>query len=291
MFNLNSDFNNIVAGRVSESATTVCFDKVSILTKQHFDPSQIIGRARKANRGDGYIIHLPGGHVKQEVYFHECGDGYRFSFNLSYSNFWTSLNGIEQLLGGIGLKAKVLDIEIAITMPVSFSSLTIGMDYGPRRAVGYVKHNETFYIGKLGNRHEVRMYNKTREMKVKAKKGEWVPSLECTRLELLLKPNPEITFEQIPQLQFDEPFSKASLVPYNISFIKPSFGATAKQWEDFYKFKGMCSAIGFWRTRRDLNKETKNNFNRNFGRFYELEEWPITLDEIYQRGIRGYFEH
>lgn len=288
-------YDEVAAGRVHESAVVVSIDKLAFNIKVPFDREELIGRAKKVQKGDGYVIDLPNGRGSQLYFADNHETGLYGSFNPSvFNNAWVSLDSVEALLGRSGLRAEISRFDIALTFPCEMKSLYMGLDFGLRRRiehVGKIQGEETVYIGKQGKRFEIKVYNKTAEMRTRAKsrKNKWSPSFCSSRLEITVIPEDEMRVEDLPRIIDLEPFKTCTA--YAFKFIKPKGKVRPEVWQNYFEFEQCCLRWGFWHTRKMLNEKYGGNFARKFGQFYELEEMKPTLDEIFQLGIRGFFNH
>ncbi len=293
MISFTPTFNEVAAGRVHESAVVVSIDKLIFTTNYPLDREALIKRARPANRGDGHVIeNLPKGRGAT-LYFADAFEaGLRFSLNPSFfETIWDCRDGIGSVLGRPGLRANIKEADIALTFPCEFTSLYMGMDFGFRRAikhVGFEGCGETAYIGKLGKKAEIKIYDKTKQLKATAKKNQKTIDYPCTRIEITWVPEDEMRIEDLSRLLEIDPFSGCTA--HSFKFVEPSQQARPQLWRNYFEFEQKCLRWGYWHTRKKLNKKYKGNFSKKFGDFYDLEEMNPTLDEIYHQGVRGFFQ-
>lgn len=294
MISFTPSFDEVAAGRVHESAVVASLDKFVFTTNYPLDREALIGRAESANKGDGYVIKdLPKGRGATLFFADAFDAGLRFSLNPSrFNTIWDCLDAIESVLGRPGLRANIKYIDVALTFPCDFYSLYMGLDFGFRR---YIKHvgvegrGETAYVGKLGKKIEIKIYDKTKEMKAKAKKNQQTINYPCSRIEITWEPEDEMRVENLSQVLEIEPF--ADCTAHNFRFIEPGKNARPQVWRNYFEFEQKCLRWGYWHTRKKLNKKYKGNFAKKFGNFYDLEEMQPTLNEIYAQGIRGFSQH
>ncbi len=110
-----------------------------------------------------------------------------------------------------------------------------------------------------------------------------------TRIEINSVPVEGMKLNELHKAMEFDPFHHVTR--YRVTFIWPPSNAPRAVLERFYEFKVMVEKFGLWQTKRDLNIKYNKNFIRYFGKFYEVEELKPTLDEIFQLGIRGFFNH
>ena len=108
----------------------------------------------------------------------------------------------------------------------------------------------------------------------------------CTRIELLYKPDPPLLVADLSLLQEHEPFG--GMARYKITFKEADPQWTRSKLQRYMEFVYRCERDNFWITKRAINRRS-NNFAKQYGDFYELEECRPTLDEMFQHGIRGFF--
>lgn len=293
MSSFTPSFNEVAAGRVHESAVVVSLDKLVFTTNYPLDRDALIERAQPANKGDGYVIEkLPKGHGATLFFADAFDAGLRFSLNPSrFNTVWDCRDAIESVLGRSGLRATIKYIDIALTFPCDFYSLYMGLDFGFRRQIkhlGVEGFGETVYVGKLGKSIEIKIYDKTKEMKAKAKKNQQTIDYPCSRIEITWKPDEETRIEDLSRVLDIEPF--VGCTAHKFSFVEPDKNARPQIWRSYFEFEQKCLRWGYWHTRKKLNKKYKNNFSKRFGNFFDLEEMQPTLDEIYRQGIRVFFQ-
>lgn len=292
MDNFIPTFNEISSGRVHDSNVVVSFDKL-IFSTYPLDRQSLVDRAKPAMRGDGHVIqNLPKGREATLFFADSFDGGLRFSLNPSFfTTIWDCLDAIKSVLGQQGLRAKVKRIDIAVTFPCDFRSVYMGLDFGFSRSishVGFEGKGETVYIGKIGKRWRIKIYDKTKEMKANAKKKGRTINYPCTRIEITWRPENEMKIEELCQMLEVEPFN--DLTAHHFRFVEPPVSARGQVWRNFYEFEQLCMRWGYWHARKKLNKKYRRNFAKKFGSFFDLSEMKPTLDEIYLQGIRGFFQ-
>lgn len=289
-------YDEIAAGRVHESAVVVSLDKLIFTSSYPFDREALKARSQKANRGDGYITELPNSNGATMFFADAFDDGLRFSLNpAKFKSVWECIGSIEEILGSKINSAKIKSIDVALTFPCDFTSLYMGLDFGQRRSIrhhGFENSGRTVYVGKIGKKSELKIYDKRKQIESTArkvkKKRQSLIDYPCSRIEITWVPEEDLTLQNISQVLEIEPFG--NVTAYHFKFIAPSKTARPKTWRRFYEFEQLCLRWGYWHSKKMLNQMYGNNFSRSYRNFYDLDEMKPSLNEIYREGIRGFFQ-
>lgn len=287
MPNFNPTISKIDAGSVHPTKAVSTIDKLSAVTNQTLDLKKLKAKAEKVERGFGYFIELP--KPQGILWFAENRFDGVVNFSLTPSrqgNSEKTFEVIEQHFGEQGLLAEIVRCDCAITLPIEFDELAIGLDFGPKRFVEKYRNTQSgrsWYVGRRGRRNELIVYDKKKEHKAKGKSEIKHP---CTRIEINSVPIGGLKVSEIGRITEHEPFKH--LTRYQVEFNEPKTQSLVT-WRRFLDFKARTLREGFWETKRQLNRECNRNFKRLYGDFYELEELKPSLDEIFQIGIRGFF--
>lgn len=283
----NPSFHEIGAGRTHSSIVVSSIDKLIAVTRDFLDFDALKKEFIRLPGDKGFVKELGEGKGKLWIKKREFDGDVKFSFNPSFfGSADAAVSAIGRELGRPGLNARITFVELANTFPSEFADFWMGIDYGKKRVVerwGFLGAGRTVYVGKVGDRFEMKVYDKQAEMH---SRGVQIAH-PCTRIEMLVAVDDDIRVENLWSLGEYEPFRQVTR--YKFSFKKPRTKSSAKLIR-YGEFRAMVRLLGHCHARKELNRECGNNFNRLYGDFYELEELKPTLDEIFQLGIRGFFQ-
>ena len=99
-----------------------------------------------------------------------------------------------------------------------------------------------------------------------------------------------MTLETLPLIMQHRPFEDKKVSHNNLVFIDPGIDSTPAKKTRFKEFQEYFQEYGIWITRKKFNKKYNDKFAKLYGGFYKLEPINPTLDDLFQEGLRTWFE-
>lgn len=276
-------------GRVNSTGAVSSIDWISAVTLVAVDIDSLIELSTPDFKGSGYTTKFSGKDSK--IWFKQFKDKrVLFSFNPSkeFSNGWELLDELRNELGPWALKAKISRLDCAVTLPLSFQDVFMGLDFGSKRSVERYPENSlgrNVYVGRQGRRNELLIYDKRKQSKTL--QGQVPIQHPCTRIEINSIVKKGMTVEELPQLVDHRPFRH--IIRYKITFNEPVIKST-KVWRRYGEFVSLVEREGFFMARKILHKKTKRNFMKLYGPFFELQKVKPSFDTIFRKGMAQFFE-
>lgn len=299
MSNLNIDLERVSTGQPHPFNVTVSVDTVRASTLKVVSKTLISNLQSKSKRVYPYGWRLNYFDSEQSIYFNQRKDGtvvYELSLS-SFSTCWEGLEYLETELGKWALDAIISRCDVNITTPQPIEEVFHGLDFGKKRTCerwGSHSTGESFYIGTKGNKLELIVYDKQRESRSERNKGKPRIKHPCTRIEILTLPKKNMKIRELSLLMNHQPFKH--ITRYKVSLIPPEmrFDEDVKDYlrrlGRFHEFKSKYADWGLHITRRKIAYKTQRNFHAQYGEFYSKQKIEPSLDEIFQAGIRSFFQ-
>lgn len=286
-------------GKFHPENVTVSIDTIRASTLKEVD-EDLVRRLRlrsKPVRPYGRVLNFYD--ETQSIFFHQRKDGI-VVFELSLSSFSTSsevFEYLEEQLGPWALSACIQFCDLNVNFPYPIKDIFHGLDFGRRRSCerwGSRGTGETFYIGCHGNRWELKIYDKRKESRARKKKNQVPLKHPCTRIEIMTLPKKNMKMRELSLLVDFKPFK--NVTRYNVTLIRPemkideSTRGYLRRLGRFHEFKARYEDWGLYIARRKIAIETERNFHSQYGEFFTRQQLEPSLDDIFQEGIRGFFQ-
>lgn len=299
MSNFNVDLERVSTGKPHPVNVTVSVDTVRATTLKVVSKTLISELQSKSKRVRPYGYRLNYFDSDQSIYFNQRKDGtvtYELSLS-SFSTYWEALEYLESELGKWALDAIISRCDVNITIPQPIEEVFHGLDFGKKRTCerwGSHSTGESFYIGTKGNKLEMIIYDKRRESRAEKNKGKPRIKHPCTRIEILTLPKKNMKMRELSLLMDHCPFKHVTR--YKLTLIEPElqFDEDIKIYlrrlGRYHEFKSKVQDWGFYIARRKLAMQTQRNFHVYYGEFYSRQKIEPSLDDIFQTGIRSFFQ-
>lgn len=280
---------NMAYGRVSSTVAVSSLDWLTAVTLVPVDIDSLVELSVPDFKGAGYTTRFSGKDSK--VWFKQFKDKrVLFSFNPSkdFTSGWELLNALRMDLGPWALEARVSRLDCAVTLPLSFQDVFMGLDFGSKRSVERYPENSlgrSVYVGRKGRRNEMLIYDKRKQSRTL--KNESEIKYPCTRIEINSLVKKGMKVKELPQLIEHRPFRH--VIRKEIVFKEPTV-ASVKKWRRYGEFVSLVEREGFFMTKKILAKKTTRNFLKLYGSFYELNPVRPSLDSIFKRGMAQFFQ-